>query len=50
MKLAEFHTSMITRADRRVSLDVYLPKTLVGEAYMKLTVIEAAIFVSFKEP
>ena len=36
-------------ADRRVWQDVYRPKTSAGEVYLKLTVIDNVLIVSFKE-
>jgi motility quorum-sensing regulator / GCU-specific mRNA interferase toxin len=46
---ADFHKSMTTHADHRVWQDVYRPKTPVGEVYLKLTVIDDLLIVSFKE-
>lgn len=43
------HKSMTTHADHRVWQDVYRPMTEVGEVYLKLTVIEEVLIVSFKE-
>jgi motility quorum-sensing regulator/GCU-specific mRNA interferase toxin len=45
----DFHKSMTTRADHRIWQDVYRPRTEVGEVYLKLTVIDAVLIVSFKE-
>jgi motility quorum-sensing regulator/GCU-specific mRNA interferase toxin len=45
----DFHKSMTTHADHRVWQDVYRPITAVGEVYLKLTVIEDVLIVSFKE-
>ena len=45
----DFHKSMTTYADPRVWQDVYRPTTSVGEVYLKLTVIEDVLVVSFKE-
>ena len=45
----DFHKSMTTRADHRIWQDVYRPTTSVGEVYVKLTVIEDVLVVSFKE-
>jgi motility quorum-sensing regulator / GCU-specific mRNA interferase toxin len=36
-------------ADNRVWQDVYRPCTEAGEVYLKLTVIEDVLIVSFKE-
>jgi len=46
---ADFHKSMTTHADHRVWQDVYRPTTSAGEVYLKLTVIDDALIVSFKE-
>ncbi|ODS96700.1 MAG: mRNA interferase MqsR [Lautropia sp. SCN 69-89] len=45
----DFYKSMTTRADYRVWQDVYRPMTQVGEVYLKLTVIDDVLIVSFKE-
>lgn len=45
----DFHKSMTTHADHRVWQDVYRPTTPAGEAYLKLTVIDDVLIVSFKE-
>jgi motility quorum-sensing regulator/GCU-specific mRNA interferase toxin len=45
-----FYKSMTTHADHRVWQDVYRAKTANGdEAYLKLTVIDDVLIVSFKE-
>ena len=46
---SHFHKSMTTHADRRVWQDVYRPTTVAGEVYLKLTVIDDVLIVSFKE-
>ena len=46
---SDFYKSMTTHADHRVWQDVYRPTTPVGEVYLKLTVIDDVIIVSFKE-
>jgi motility quorum-sensing regulator / GCU-specific mRNA interferase toxin len=50
---ADFYKSMTTHADHRVWQDVYHPRatTPVGETdlYIKLTVIDDVLIVSFKE-
>jgi motility quorum-sensing regulator / GCU-specific mRNA interferase toxin len=46
---ADFYKSMTTQADHRVWQDVYRPATLAGEVYLKLTVIDDVLIVSFKE-
>ena len=45
----DFHKSMTTYADHRIWQDVYRPVTEVGDVYLKLTVIEDVLIVSFKE-
>lgn len=46
---ADFYKSMTTHADHRVWQDVYRPTTPGGEVYLKLTVIDDVLIVSFKE-
>ncbi len=46
---ADFHKSMTTHADHMVWQDVYRPTTPAGEVYLKLTVIDDVLIVSFKE-
>lgn len=46
---ADFYKSMTTHADHRIWQDVYRPMTAVGEVYLKLTVIDEVLIVSFKE-
>jgi motility quorum-sensing regulator/GCU-specific mRNA interferase toxin len=46
----DFYKSMTTHADHRVWQDVYHAKTACGdEVYLKLTVIDDVLIVSFKE-
>ncbi len=45
----DFYKSMTTHADHRVWQDVYRPKTLAGDVYLKLTVVDDVLIVSFKE-
>lgn len=45
----DFRKSMTTYADHRIWQDVYRPVTAVGEVYLKLTVVEDVLIVSFKE-
>jgi motility quorum-sensing regulator / GCU-specific mRNA interferase toxin len=40
---------MTTHADQTVWQDVYRPNTKVGDVYLKLTVIDDVLIVSFKE-
>ena len=46
---ADFYKSMTTHADHRVWQDVYRSATSAGEVYLKLTVIDDVLIVSFKE-
>lgn len=49
LSMADFHKSVTTHADHRVWQDVYRPTTSAGEVYLKLTVIDDVLIVSFKE-
>lgn len=46
---ADFYKAMTTHADHRIWQDVYHPKTVAGDVYLKLTVIDDVLIVSFKE-
>ena len=46
---SDFYKSMTTHADHRVWQDVYRPMTAAGEVYLKLTVLDDVLIVSFKE-
>ena len=46
---ADFYKSMTTHADHTVWQDVYRPSTQSGDVYLKLTVIDDVLIVSFKE-
>lgn len=46
---ADFYKSMTTHADHTVWQDVYQPRTQAGDVYLKLTVIDDVLIVSFKE-
>lgn len=46
---ADFYKSMTTHADHTVWQDVYRPSTQAGDVYLKLTVINDVLIVSFKE-
>lgn len=46
---ADFYKSMTTHADHRIWQDVYRPATKAGNVYLKLTVIDDVLIVSFKE-
>ncbi|MFT4928039.1 MAG: motility quorum-sensing regulator/GCU-specific mRNA interferase toxin [Phenylobacterium sp.] len=45
----DFYKSMTTYADHKIWQDVYRPTTAVGDVYLKLTVIDDVLIVSFKE-
>lgn len=45
----DFYKSMTSHVDHTVWQDVYRPSTPVGEVYLKLTVIDDVLIVSFKE-
>lgn len=46
---ANFYKSMTTLADHTIWQDVYRAETKAGKVYLKLTVIEDVLIVSFKE-
>ena len=46
---ADFYKSMTTHADHKVWQDVYHSTTSAGDVYLKLTIIEDVLIVSFKE-
>jgi motility quorum-sensing regulator / GCU-specific mRNA interferase toxin len=45
----DFYKSMTTHASSQVWQDVYRPTTSAGEVYLKITVIDDVLIVSFKE-
>ena len=45
----DFHKSMTTHADHTIWQDVYRPRTSVGQLYVKLTVLDDVLVVSFKD-
>ena len=45
----DFYKSMTTHNDHRIWQDVYQPSTSAGDVYLKLTVIDDVLIVSFKE-
>ncbi len=49
LKVQDFYKSMTTHADHRIWQDVYRPTTAVGRVYLKLTVMDDVLIVSFKE-
>ena len=46
---ADFYKSMTTHADHKIWQDVYRPSTYAGNIYLKLTVVDLVLIVSFKE-
>lgn len=47
---ADFYKSMTTHADHRIWQDVYRPRIAQGHrVYLKLTVVDDVLIVSFKE-
>lgn len=46
---SDFYKSMTTHADHTIWQDVYRPSTKAGDVYLKLTVIDDVLIVSFKE-
>ena len=46
---SDFYKSMTTHGDHRVWQDLYRPCTSAGEIYLKLTVVDDVLIVSFKE-
>jgi len=46
---ADFYKSMTAHADHTIWQDVYRPNTAAGDVYLKLTVIDDVLVVSFKE-
>ncbi len=49
LTMTDFYKSMTTHVDHRIWQDVYRPITPMGEVYLKLTVIDEVLIVSFKE-
>lgn len=45
----DFYKSMTTHSNHKVWQDVYRPTTQAGEVYLKLTVVDDVLIVSFKE-
>ncbi|WP_241302734.1 type II toxin-antitoxin system MqsR family toxin [Burkholderia stabilis] len=45
----DFHKSMTTYADHTIWQDIYQRRTVNGDVYLKLTVIDDVLIVSFKE-
>lgn len=49
LRMQDFYKSMTTHADHRIWQDVYHPATPAGDVYLKLTVLDDVLVVSFKE-
>jgi motility quorum-sensing regulator/GCU-specific mRNA interferase toxin len=49
LTVTDFYKSITTYADHRIWQDVYRPSTQAGDVYLKLTVIDDVLIVSFKE-
>ncbi|WP_323016841.1 type II toxin-antitoxin system MqsR family toxin [Castellaniella sp.] len=49
LTIRDFYKSMTTHADHSIWQDVYCPVTSYGSIYLKLTVIDDVLIVSFKE-
>jgi motility quorum-sensing regulator / GCU-specific mRNA interferase toxin len=49
LKTADFYKSMTTYADHQIWQDVYRPSTNGGMVYLKLTIVDGVLIVSFKE-
>ncbi|WP_027389436.1 type II toxin-antitoxin system MqsR family toxin [Chrysiogenes arsenatis] len=49
LKMTDFYKSMTSYSDHTVWQDVYRPKTFAGDIYLKLTVVEDVLIISFKE-
>jgi motility quorum-sensing regulator/GCU-specific mRNA interferase toxin len=45
----DFYKSMTSYSDHRTWQDVYHPKTVVGKIYLKLTIKDGVVIMSFKE-
>jgi motility quorum-sensing regulator/GCU-specific mRNA interferase toxin len=45
----DFYKSMTTYSDNTIWQDVYRPTTEYGDIYLKLTVVDDVLIVSFKE-
>ena len=49
LTVTDFYKSMTTHGDHKIWQDVYRPVTSVGQVYLKLTVMDDLLIVSFKE-
>ena len=48
LRPSDFYKSMTTHADHTIWQDVYRPTTPTGAVYLKLTVVDDVLIVSFK--
>ncbi|MEW9658960.1 type II toxin-antitoxin system MqsR family toxin [Escherichia coli] len=46
---SDFYKSMTTYSDHTIWQDVYRPRLVTGQVYLKITVIHDVLIVSFKE-
>ncbi|MXE51060.1 type II toxin-antitoxin system MqsR family toxin [Escherichia coli] len=46
---SDFYKSMTTYSDHTIWQDVYRPRLVTGQFYLKITVIHDVLIVSFKE-
>uniref|UniRef100_UPI0025FBF0B6 type II toxin-antitoxin system MqsR family toxin n=1 Tax=Arenimonas sp. TaxID=1872635 RepID=UPI0025FBF0B6 len=46
---SDFRNSMTKYADHRICQEVYCPTTRKGRVYLKLTVLDELLVISFKE-
>ncbi|MFV3292148.1 type II toxin-antitoxin system MqsR family toxin [Pseudomonas sp. NY11955] len=49
LKRDDFYKSMTSHIDHRIWQDVYRPLTAVGNVYLKVSVVDEVLIVSFKE-
>jgi len=49
LKSTDFYKSMTTHTDHTIWQDVYRTNTSAGDVYLKLTVVDDVLIVSFKE-
>ena len=49
LKRTDFFKSMTSHIDHRIWQDVYRPLTAVGYVYLKVSVVDDVLIVSFKE-
>lgn len=49
LNAADFYKRMTTHLDHTIWQDVYRPHTKAGDVYLKFTVVDDVLFVSFKE-